>query len=97
MKIKPDVIFAANDMMALGCYDAAASLKLKIPDDIAIAGFDDIFVSKYLSPGLTTVRVQIEEVGKAAAEILIKKMTQDQSYTSHSIRISTELKIRESC
>jgi LacI family transcriptional regulator len=97
MRNKPDVIFAANDMMALGCYDAAANLRLKIPDDIAIAGFDDIFVSKYLSPGLTTVRVQIEEVGKAAAEILIKKMTQDQSYTLHSIRISTELKIRESC
>jgi len=97
MKTKPQIIFAANDMMALGCYDAAAKAGIKIPEDLGIAGFDDIFVAKYLSPGLTTVRVQIEEVGKTAADILIKKI-QRRNDTSHPVvRISTQLVIRGSC
>jgi LacI family transcriptional regulator len=97
MKTKPQVIFAGNDMMALGCYDAAAKAGIKIPEDIGIAGFDDIFVAKYLSPGLTTVRVQIEEVGKTAADILLKKI-QGRNDPSHPVvRISAKLIIRGSC
>lgn len=97
MKTMPQAVFAANDMMALGCYDAAAKAGIKIPDDIGIAGFDDIFVAKYLSPGLTTVRVQIEEVGKTAADILMKKI-QGRNDPSHPvIRLSTKLIIRDSC
>ncbi|MDO8548775.1 MAG: LacI family DNA-binding transcriptional regulator [Ignavibacteria bacterium] len=97
MKTKPQIIFAANDMMALGCYDAASKAGIKIPEDIGIAGFDDIFVAKYLSPGLTTVRVQIEEVGKTAAEILMKKI-QGRNGSSHPVvKISTQLVIRGSC
>ena len=64
---KPEVIFAANDMMAIGCYDYIYKKGLKIPDDIAVAGFDDIFVAQYLSPALTTVRIHIEDIGKQAA------------------------------
>jgi LacI family transcriptional regulator len=97
MKTKPQVIFAANDMMALGCYDAAAKAGIKIPDDIGIAGFDDIFVSKYLSPGLTTVRVQIEEVGKTAADVLMKKIQGKNNSLHPVIKISTKLVIRGSC
>ena len=97
MKNKPQAVFAANDMMALGCYDAAAKAGIKIPDDIGIAGFDDIFVSKYLSPGLTTVRVQIEEVGKTAADILMKKI-QGRNDPSHPVvKIATKLILRGSC
>ena len=97
MKTKPQIIFAANDMMALGCYDAAAKAGIKIPYDIGIAGFDDIFVSKYLSPGLTTVRVQIEEVGKTAADILMKKIHGRKDPSHAVVRISTQLVIRGSC
>jgi LacI family transcriptional regulator len=97
MKTKPEIIFAANDMMALGCYDAVAKAGIKIPDDIGIAGFDDIFVAKYLSPGLTTVRVQIEEVGKTSANILMNKI-QGRNDPSHPVvRISAQLIIRGSC
>ncbi len=97
MKNKPQAVFAANDMMALGCYDAAAKAGVKIPNDIGIAGFDDIFVSKYLSPGLTTVRVQIEEVGKTAADILMKKI-QGRTNSSHPVvKIATKLILRGSC
>jgi len=97
LKTRPQVIFAANDMTALGCYDAAAKAGIKIPGDIGVAGFDDIFVAKYLSPGLTTVRVQIEEVGRTAADILMKKI-KGKDNTSHPvIKISAKLIIRGSC
>jgi LacI family transcriptional regulator len=97
MKNKPAIIFAGNDMMAVGCYDAAAKAGLKIREDIGIVGFDDIFIAQYLSPGLTTVRVQIEEVGKTAADILMKKIYGRIDPSHPVIRISTKLIIRDSC
>ena len=94
---KPEAIFAANDMMALGCYDAANYLNVKIPKNIALVGFDDIFVSQYLNPGLTTVRVQIEEVGKTAANILVNRLTEMNGKGHSLVKIPTELIIRGSC
>ena len=94
---KPQAIFAANDMMALGCYDAANFFNVKIPDDISLVGFDDIFMSKYINPSLTTVRVQIEEVGKAAANLLIERLNKSNGKTHSLIKIPTELIIRNSC
>ena len=94
---KPEVIFAANDMMALGCYDAANYLNVNIPKDISLMGFDDIFVSQYLNPGLTTVRVQIEEVGKTAANILLNRLSDTNGKAHSLVKIPTELIIRESC
>lgn len=98
LKNRPDVIFAANDMMALGCYDAAAKKGLTIPDDIAIAGFDDIFVSQYLNPPLTTVSAKIEDEGKHAAELLIEKIQNSSSNktSAQKVKINTELVIRNS-
>jgi LacI family transcriptional regulator len=94
---KPQAIFAANDMMAIGCYDAANYFNVKIPDDISLIGFDDIFISQYLNPGLTTVRVQIEEVGKAAAAILIDKLNGTNGKAHPLVKIQTELIVRNSC
>lgn len=97
LKSRPRVIFASNDMMAIGCYDFIKQLKLQIPQDIGVVGFDDIFVSRYLNPPLTTVRVNIEEVGKRAAELLLKKIQSNNGVESSVINIPTELVIRESC
>jgi DNA-binding LacI/PurR family transcriptional regulator len=94
---KPQAIFAANDMMALGCYDAANYFNVKIPDDIGLIGFDDIFISKYLNPSLTTVRVQIEEVGRAASTLLIERLNNSNGKVHSLIKIPTELIIRGSC
>ncbi len=98
LKNKPEVIFAANDMMALGCYDAASKKGLTIPDDIAVVGFDNIFVSQYLNPPLTTVSAQIEDEGKKAAELLIEKINNknNSDIQSKKIKIATELIIRNS-
>ena len=94
---RPQAIFAANDMMALGCYDAANYLNIDIPKDIALIGFDDIFVSQYLNPPLTTIRVQIEEVGKTAANILINQLNETNGKAHPMVKIPTELIIRGSC
>ena len=70
---------------------------LKIPADIAIAGFDDILLAKYIEPGLTTVKANIEEVSKTVATILMNKMKKSTKEEPQHIRIKTELVIRKSC
>ena len=97
LKTRPQVIFAANDMMAIGCYDCIRQIKLQIPDDIGVVGFDDIFVSQYLNPPLTTVHVNIEEVGKRAAELLLNKIQGSNNIPAYVVHIPTELILRESC
>ena len=72
LKIKPDAVFAANDMMAVGIYEAARSVGINIPEDMAVAGFDDIYLSRLLQPRLTTVHVPIQELGSRAIQYLFK-------------------------
>jgi len=68
----PQAIFAANDMMAIGAYEAARKMGVRIPEDVAIAGFDDIYISRFLKPRLTTVHVPIVELGQKAMKYLLK-------------------------
>jgi DNA-binding LacI/PurR family transcriptional regulator len=96
-KNKPQVFVAANDMMAIGCYDFMRESGLRIPSDIGVVGFDDIFVAQYLTPPLTTIRVHIEEIGKSAADILIKRIKKEIMPAKLSIKASSELIIRDSC
>lgn len=96
-KNKPEAIFAGNDMMAIGCYEYAKDNGIKIPDDLGVAGFDDIFVSQYLSPSLTTVRIQIEEIGKHSADLLTKRIKKEFNSSSVTFKASSELVIRNSC
>ncbi|MGE5498013.1 MAG: LacI family DNA-binding transcriptional regulator [Syntrophothermus sp.] len=94
---KPEVIFAANDMMSIGCYNAAASLGIRIPEDIGVAGFDDIFVSQFINPRLTTIHVPISELGRNAAELLIRRINEPASLNFQHIRVSTGLVTGNSC
>ena len=68
---KPDAVFAANDMMALGCLFAFNQAGLAVPGDIALAGFDDIPLARYVHPPLTTMRVDISDVGARALRALL--------------------------
>lgn len=65
---RPDAVFCANDMMAVGCLDALKGAGIAVPDDIALAGFDDIPIARYVSPALTTAAVPIAEIGRQALE-----------------------------
>ncbi len=93
---RPRAVLAANDMMALGCYNVCLNHGFSIPDDLGIAGFDDIFLARHLSPSLTTVQVNIEEVGKIATRLLISRMQGDNS-EPQKIKVTAQIKIRNSC
>ncbi len=67
-----DAVFAANDMMALGCLQALRAAGVDVPGRIAVAGFDDVPLTRYLD--LTTMRVRIAEMGARAIERLIDEL-----------------------
>jgi DNA-binding LacI/PurR family transcriptional regulator len=68
----PSAIFCYNDMTALGALRAAAAHGLRVPYDLSIAGFDDLFVASYSSPPLTTIRQPKQEMGRQAMSILLQ-------------------------
>jgi LacI family transcriptional regulator len=70
MEKRPDAVFAANDMMAVGCMAAVEAAGLRVPQDIALAGFDDIPIARLIKPALTTARVRISDLGRRALERL---------------------------
>ncbi len=72
---RPTAIFAANDEMAAGVYQVARAMNLSVPQDLSIVGFDDTPVSSRLWPPLTTVRLPIIEMGRAAAKKLLVPST----------------------
>jgi LacI family transcriptional regulator len=65
---RPEAIFCANDMMAVGCLEALRDAGIAVPHDIALAGFDDIPIARYVNPPLTTAAVPIAEIGRQALE-----------------------------
>lgn len=68
---RPDAIFAANDMMAIGCLQALREADLLVPGKVAVAGFDDIPVARFVEPALTTAGVPIAEIGRQALECCV--------------------------
>lgn len=95
---RPDAVFAANDMMALGCLFALGQAGLQVPRDIAITGFDDIPLARYVHPPLTTMQVDIAELGGRALRALLDdaKPGQDEAAGGSEHRLVPQLTIRES-
>ncbi len=97
-KIVPDAVVMANDMMAVGAYQAAKELGYKIPDDIAVVGFDDIYLSQFLAPRLTTVHVPIQDLGrKAVLQLLEITMNKKKNHKPYIETLPTNLIIGGSC
>lgn len=88
-------IFACNDLMACGVYEAAQLLDLRIPVDLSVVGFDDIMLIKTLTPKLTTIRQSTYMMGKEAAKLLIQQVTK-KGTKPKSVYVEPELIIRES-
>jgi LacI family transcriptional regulator len=97
MAERPDAIFAANDMMALGCVFALNEGGVAVPGDIAIAGFDDIPIARCVSPPLTTVRVRIAELGELALERLLLGIAEEGRDKVSTQTLGTEVIVRSSC
>ncbi len=72
---RPDAVFCANDMMAIGALDVAHELGLAVPDDLAVIGFDDVDAATIVTPQLTTVRNPAYEAGRTAGDLLLSRMT----------------------
>ena len=94
---RPDAIFAANDMMALGCLFALTEHGLRVPDDIALAGFDDIPIARFVTPPLTTVRVRIADLGRRAFERLAALIDKRGNVELSTEQLACELVVRQSC
>jgi LacI family transcriptional regulator len=93
----PAAVFAANDVMAIGCMAAFGELGLEVPGDIAVAGFDDIPLAAFVRPTLTTMRVQIVELGRGAVTRLAAVIAQPRITPATTTTLLPELVVRESC
>lgn len=95
----PDGLFAANDMMALGASLALREAGVSIPGDVAIIGFDDIPVTRYASPPISTLRAGIYDMGRRSLELLsalIERSGAEASSSAASLIVRPELVVRAS-
>jgi LacI family transcriptional regulator len=93
---EPDAVFVANDMMALGGLRALREADLRVPEDVAVVGYDDLPLAARATPPLTTVRQPIQRMGAVATQTLID-IIEHPTAGLHRIVLPTELMVRRSC
>jgi LacI family transcriptional regulator len=95
MTERPDAVFSGSDQVAAGIIVEAKHLGFRVPEDLAIIGFDDQPVAEVTVPSLTTIRQPVQEIGKTAMELLIKKLN-DQLEQPQSVTLPLQLIERDS-
>lgn len=95
-KKRPDGLVCANDELALAALTTFAASGIKVPGEIVVTGWDDVMAARYVSPGLTTVRQPMAELGRVAAERLHERVTGDRTRARNDV-LATELVLRDSC
>jgi LacI family transcriptional regulator len=93
----PTAIFAANDSTAIGAMSALREAGVSVPGQVAVAGFDDIPISRYLTPALSSVRVSINDLGARAMEQLVRAVEEQNRHERVHRTLPTTLVIRGSC
>ena len=88
----PELVFAVNDVMALGALAAAREAGVRVPQDVALAGFDDISTLRDVVPALTTVRIPLVDVGIAATELALADAADEPRLT----HVPTQVVLRDS-
>ena len=96
-KIKPTAIIAAHDSLAIGAMNAIKDKKIKIPEDIAVTGFDDIPEASMVRPALTTVQYPLFDLGRTSAILMHELLIKENNNISIKKVLPTKLVIRESC
>jgi LacI family transcriptional regulator len=96
-EIRPSAIFAANDAMAIGALSALRQAGLRVPDDMALAGFDDIPMARYLDPPLSSVHVDISALGERATLRLLAAVRSKDKHQPCAETLPTTLVLRRSC
>lgn len=92
---RPTAVFVASDIIAVGMAVAAKSMRLRIPNELSLVGYDDIPAARYLSPPLTTVRSPLAETARAAVDLIIDVMTNPLIQPRHIV-VPVGMAIRES-
>ncbi len=92
---RPSAVISGNDLLAIGAMHAIRAAGLRIPDDIAIMGFDDFEFARYVDPSISTVRVPYYDMGRRAAELLIDHL-HGKIVASKRIVLPTEMVLRQS-
>lgn len=91
---RPTAVFCYNDMTALGALKSIRENGLRVPDDLSLVGFDDLALTQYFDPPLTTVRQPKYEMGRLAMQTLLKVLAVPES--EHHIKLAGELIVRQS-
>jgi len=101
LAVGPTAVFAASDSMAIGAIKAIRAAEMRVPEDIAVVGFDDIPSALTVDPELTTVRQPIERIGQLAVETLVNviqgEATEGRRPSTERFVLPTELVVRGSC
>jgi LacI family transcriptional regulator len=97
LRPRPTAVFAANDSMAIGCLFALREAGARVPEDVALAGFDDIPIARYLTPSLSSVQVPIAELGMRAMERLLHAVDNKNEHERRQETVPTTLVVRGSC
>jgi DNA-binding LacI/PurR family transcriptional regulator len=94
---RPDIdgVFAASDVMAAGARAVLREAGRRVPDDVALVGFEDSAIARHMDPALTSVRQPTEEMGRTMARVLLEEIAERKSVRRHVV-LSTELVQRES-
>jgi DNA-binding LacI/PurR family transcriptional regulator len=90
-----DAVFAASDTMAAGAMRVIKETGRRVPDDVAVIGFDDSFVARHTAPQLTTVHQPVEAMGHEMVRLLLAKLG-GESLDSHGVVLDTHLVVRDS-
>jgi LacI family purine nucleotide synthesis repressor len=94
---RPDAFFCANDEMAWGCIRALSDSGIKVPEDVSVIGFDDIMISQYYNPALTTIHSPVTELGNVGTNELFRLMAQEGRGKGKEIKLSPTLTVRDTC
>lgn len=95
-KKKPGGLVCANDELALAALKTLRAGGLAVPEDIVVTGWDDVMAARYMSPGLTTVRQPMAELGRLAAQRLHERITGERTRARNDV-LATQLVLRDSC
>jgi LacI family transcriptional regulator len=93
---RPDAVFCANDLMAIGAIDVAHELGLDVPGDVAVMGFDDVDAATIVHPPLSTVRNPPYEAGSAAGDLLMSRMSGRYDGAGRTVVLPCAVVVRES-
>jgi LacI family transcriptional regulator len=95
LRPRPSAVVCFNDKVAVGVMEVAAARGLRVPEDLSVAGFDDIDVSRASTPRLTTVRQPLQEMGRTAVTMLMRQLD-GHAHEALSMELETRLVVRES-